>query len=115
MVEKELIWNYIVHISSFSTIDNIQYIHSLATLLGTRTVTLLDFSYHGYCGHKNSQYRYITVSIETLEGGGDISQIIFYFVYWVCIFHQINIRKLINVGHKTLRESHSVFFGAPMK
>ncbi len=29
----------------------------------TRAVTILDFSYHGYCGHKNSRYRYIAMSI----------------------------------------------------
>ncbi len=33
-------------------------------------VKILDFSYHCYCGHKNSQYRYIAISIETLGRGG---------------------------------------------
>ncbi len=47
-------------------------------LVLNRAVTILDFSYHGYYGHKNSRYRYITISIETLGGG---CQIIFYFVY----------------------------------
>ncbi len=31
MVEKELIWNYIFHISSFSTIDNIDNIQYILT------------------------------------------------------------------------------------
>ncbi len=34
---------------------------------------ILDFYYHGYSVHKNSQYRYITISVETLEGGGGVS------------------------------------------
>ncbi len=42
-----------------------------------RAVKILDFSYHCYCGYKNSQYRYIAISIETLGGGGGICQIIF--------------------------------------
>ncbi len=37
-------------------------------LVLNRAVTILDFSYHGYCGHKNSRYRYIAISIETLGG-----------------------------------------------
>ncbi len=40
-------------------------------LVLNRAVTILDFSYHGYFGHKNSRYRYIAVSIETL-GGEDV-------------------------------------------
>ncbi len=38
----------------------------------TRAVTILDFSYHGYCGHNNSQYRHIAICIEIL--GGEIYQ-----------------------------------------
>ncbi len=35
-----------------------------------RWVTILDLSYHGYCGHKNSQYWYIAMSISNFGGGG---------------------------------------------
>ncbi len=35
-----------------------------------KSVTILDFSYHGYCGHKNSRYWYIAVCIEILGGSG---------------------------------------------
>uniref|UniRef100_A0A8C2IH70 Ig-like domain-containing protein n=1 Tax=Cyprinus carpio TaxID=7962 RepID=A0A8C2IH70_CYPCA len=38
----------------------------LAKLLIVRAVTIFHFSYHGYYGHKNSRYRYIVISIETL-------------------------------------------------
>ncbi len=50
-----------------SRCENTKYYYMLY-----RAVPILDFSYHGYCGHNNSRYRYITVSIETL-GGGDMS------------------------------------------
>ncbi len=43
---------------------------SILQSLPTGAVTILDFSYHGYCGHKNSRYRYIMVFIEILGGGG---------------------------------------------
>ncbi len=72
----------------------------------SRAVMILDSSYHGYCGHKDSRYRYIAICLAIL-GGGYISQIIFYFVYWVFLFHPTDLKILINAGHDTL--AFSVF------
>ncbi len=50
-----------------------------------RAVTILDFSNDVYCGHKNSRYRYIAISIETLGGGGRFS----FFQCPIFIFHKM--------------------------
>ncbi len=52
-----------------------KYCHILTnnTSIQPRAVTILLFLYRGYCGHKNSQYRYIAISIETLGEKKDMS------------------------------------------
>ncbi len=97
-------WNHLLCISFFSlNIITDNYVSFLfLSLCGvSRAVTILDCSYHGYCGHKNSQYLYIAISIDTL-GGVVISQIFFFTLLLSLLFCPTNIRKLINAGHKTL-------------
>ncbi len=48
---------------------------------------ILNILYHGYCSHKNSRYREIAISIETL-GGKKICQVIFYFFIEFFFFTQ---------------------------
>ncbi len=41
---------------------------------------ILDFSYHSFCGHKYSQYRYIAISVETLGGGVSVKLLFTLFI-----------------------------------
>ncbi len=81
-------WNHLLCISFFSLniiMDNYVSFLFLSLCGVSRAVTILDCSYHGYCGHENSQYLYIAISIDTLGSGSPqvkSSQILFfYFVY----------------------------------
>ncbi len=69
-------------------------------LVPCRAVTILDFTYHGYCGFNNSRYRYIAISIEAFGGGG-VSFKLFFTVYIEFFFFTKWTKILINAGHKT--------------
>ncbi len=72
---KKCIWNRNCSILNVFTVAFDPYIY-IYIYIYIRAVTILDFSYHSYCGHEDSWYRYIAISIETL-GEGEISVISF--------------------------------------
>ncbi len=110
-------WNNLLCISFFSlNIITDNYVSFLfLSLCGvSRAVTILDSSYHGYCGHENSQYLYIAISIDTLGGGGgSISQISFFLLCLLSFAFSPNERK--ETDKRRAQDSGFLFFGAHMK
>ncbi len=83
----------------------------------SRAVMILDSSYHGYCGHKDSRYRYTAICLAILGGGGGGGVVYQSNHFLLCLLSfSFSPNRLKDTDKRWARYSGFLcFFGAPMK